>query len=92
LTKQEAVDKILSFSYEELSEWMYLRLCGSDKYFPVYEGHDPNLSEFLIDAFNYIKNEKFRENFLEIRISANFSSTCLIILKMRNSGKIFLRS
>jgi hypothetical protein len=66
MTKQEAVDKILSFNYEELSNWIYWRLCGSDKYFPVYEGHEPNLSEFLIDAFKYIKNEKFRDNFLEV--------------------------
>jgi hypothetical protein len=66
MTKQEAIDKILSFNYEELSDWMYWRLCGSDKYFPVYEGHDPNLSEFLIDAFKYIKNERFRDMFLEV--------------------------
>ncbi len=66
MTKQEAIDKILSFNYEELSDWIYWRLCGSDKYFPVYEGHEPNLSEFLIDAFKYIKNETFRDQFLEV--------------------------
>ncbi len=66
MTKQEAIAKILSFNYKELSDWMYWRLCGSDKYFPVYEGHEPNLSEFLIDAFKYIKNERFRDKFIEV--------------------------
>jgi len=66
MSKQDVIDKILSFNYEELAEWMRSRLKGYDKYFPVYEGHEPNLSEFLAESFQHIKNEKFRENFLEI--------------------------
>jgi hypothetical protein len=66
LTKQQVIDKILSFSYAELAEWIPSRLHGDDKYFPVYLGHEPNLGEFLIDTFHHIKDEKFRENFLEI--------------------------
>lgn len=66
LSKQEVIDKILSFNYEELSNWIRSRLQGDDRYFPVYEGYEPNLSEFLAEAFQHIKNETFRENFLEI--------------------------
>ncbi len=66
LTKQQVIDKILSFSYAELAQWIQARLHGDDNYFPVYLGHEPNLGEFLIDAFHHIKDEKFRENFLEI--------------------------
>jgi len=65
-SKQEVIDIILSFSYAELSQWMQARLHGDDNYFPVYLGHEPNLGEFLIDTFHHIKDEKFRENFLEI--------------------------
>ncbi|NIM16972.1 MAG: hypothetical protein GTO45_33810 [Candidatus Aminicenantes bacterium] len=66
LTKQQVIDKILSFNYAQLAEWIKARLHGNDKYFPVYLGHEPNLSEFLSDAFHHIKDEKFRDNFLEI--------------------------
>ena len=66
LSKKEAVDIILSFNYEELADWIKSRLHGIDGYFPVYEGHDPNLSEFLTEAFQHIKDEKFRDNFIEI--------------------------
>ena len=66
LTKQQVIDKILSFNYEELAEWMKERLNGIDKFFPVFLGHEPNLSEFLLDAFQHIKNEKFRIDFIEI--------------------------
>jgi hypothetical protein len=66
LSKQEVIDKILSFNYEELANWIRSRLQGDDRYFPVYEGYEPNLSEFLAEAFQHIKNETFRENFLEI--------------------------
>ena len=66
LSKQEVINKILSFNYHALSDWMKTRLYGDDKYFPIYEGHETNLSEFLVESFTHIKDEKFRENFLEI--------------------------
>ncbi len=66
LSKQEIIDKILAFNYSELKEWIKGRLQGEDKYFPVYLGHEPNLAGFLIDVFKYIKDRKFRDNFLEI--------------------------
>lgn len=66
LSKKETIDKILSFNYEELANWIRSRLHGDDGYFPIFEGHEPNLSEFLTEAFEHIKNEAFRENFLEI--------------------------
>jgi len=66
LSKKQVIDKILSFSYAELAQWIQARLHGDDNYFPVYLGHEPNLAEFLIDTFDHIKDEKFRENFLEI--------------------------
>jgi hypothetical protein len=66
LLKQEVIDRILSFSYEELARWMKSRLHGDDPHFPIYQGHEPNLSEFLTEAFENIKKETFRENFLEI--------------------------
>jgi hypothetical protein len=65
-SKQEVIDKILSFNYEELSNWIKSRLQGDDRYFPIYEGYEPNLSEFLAESFHHIKEEKFRDNFLEI--------------------------
>jgi hypothetical protein len=64
--KQQTIDKILSFNYDELAEWISARLHGYDKYFPVYLGHEPNLSGFLIDAFHHIKDKKFRCDFIEI--------------------------
>lgn len=66
LTKKQIIDKILTFDYAELAEWIKARLNGDDKYFPVYLGHEPNLSEFLKDVFQNIKDEKFRDKFLEI--------------------------
>ena len=66
LTKQQVIDKVLSFSYAELAKWIKGRLQGNDKYFPVYLGHEPNLGEFLSDVFQHIKDEKFRDNFLEV--------------------------
>lgn len=67
LSKQQIADKILSFNYDELARWIYLRLHGDDKYFPVYEGHhEPNLAEFPVEVFNHIKHETFRDKFIEI--------------------------
>jgi hypothetical protein len=65
-TKKQVIDKILSFNYEELERWIRARLHGDDKYFPIYEGYDTNLSEFLTETYENIKSEKFRDNFLEI--------------------------
>jgi hypothetical protein len=65
-SKQKIVSKIQSFTCEELGDWILNRLHGYDKYFSIYEGHETNLRSFLADAFNHIKNEKFRDNFLEI--------------------------
>lgn len=66
LTKKQVIEKILSFNYEELAQWMKSRLHGDDKYFPIYEGYETNLSEFLTETYENIKDEKFRDNFLEI--------------------------
>lgn len=65
-TKKQVIDKILSFNYIELAQWMKSRLHGDDKYFPIYEGYETNLSEFLTETYENIKDEKFRDNFLEI--------------------------
>ena len=65
-TKKQVIDKILSFSFEELAQWMKSRLHGDDKYFPIYEGYETNLSEFLTETYENIKDKKFRDNFLEI--------------------------
>jgi hypothetical protein len=65
-SKQEVIDIILSFSYEDLKNWIHSRLHGDDDYFSIYEGYETNLSGFLADAFHHIKNKTFRENFLEI--------------------------
>ena len=65
-SKQEVIDIILSFSYEDLKNWIHSRLHGDDDYFSIYEGYETNLSDFLADAFHHIKNKTFRENFLEI--------------------------
>jgi hypothetical protein len=65
-TKKQVIDKILSFNYEELARWVKSRLHGDDKYFPIYEGYETNLSEFLTETYENIKDEKFRDNFLEI--------------------------
>jgi hypothetical protein len=66
LTKKQIIDKILSFNYEELARWVKSRLHGDDKYFPIYEGYETNLSEFLTETYENIRDEKFRDNFLEI--------------------------
>jgi hypothetical protein len=66
LTKKQVIDKILSFNFEELAQWMKSRLHGDDKYFPIYEGYETNLSEFLTETYENINDEKFRDNFLEI--------------------------
>ncbi len=66
LTKQQVIDKVISFNYAQLAEWMKNRLMGKDNYFPVYLGHEPNLGEFMKDVFHHIKAEKFRSDFLEV--------------------------
>jgi hypothetical protein len=66
LTKQTVIKKILSFNYPGLKEWIRKRLHGEDDYFPLYVGHEPNFSEFLIDTFHHIEDERFRDNFIEI--------------------------
>jgi hypothetical protein len=65
-SKQKIIDKILSFDYNELANWIESRLHGHDRYFSIYEGHDTNLSKFLSEAFHHIKDKTFRENVLEI--------------------------
>lgn len=64
--KKEVADKILSFNFAELTQWIKKRLHGRDDYFPLYLGDEPNFSEFLIDIFQYIEDERFRDNFIEI--------------------------
>jgi hypothetical protein len=66
LSRQETIKKILSFNYEQLYKWIFSRLHGDDGHFPIYEGHDPNLSKFLSEAFHYIDSKIFRDNFLKI--------------------------
>jgi hypothetical protein len=66
LSKQEVIDKILSFNYKELAHWIKARLHGDDRYFPIYEGYETNLSEFLTESFTHIRDTKFRDNFLDI--------------------------
>ncbi|MGD2086778.1 MAG: restriction endonuclease [Candidatus Aminicenantes bacterium] len=67
--KEEAVEKIFSFSYEELKEWIYSRLQGHDKYFPLLPESELNTTQFLVDSFCAIKSEKFRKNFIKILYS-----------------------
>lgn len=66
LSEQEVVEKILAFKYEELFDWIKARLHGDDRYFPIYEGYETNLSKFLSEVFHYIENQKFRDNFIGI--------------------------
>lgn len=66
LTKKEVIDKILSFSFSELKEWMRKRLHGEDNYFPLYLNREPNFSEFLANSFHHIEDDRFRDNFIEI--------------------------
>jgi hypothetical protein len=61
-TKKKEI--ILSLNAEELASWVKSRLHENDKYFPIYLGHEPYLSGFLVDAFIHIKKEEFRESFL----------------------------
>lgn len=65
-TKQEVIDKILSFDFTGLKEWIKKRLDGRDDYFPLYLGSEPNFSEFIIDSFQQIEDGTFRDNFIEI--------------------------
>lgn len=69
LTRQKAIDRVLSFNYRELKEWMKKRLRGEDDYFPLYVGHEPNFSGFLIDVFHHIDNDRFRDDFIEILVT-----------------------
>lgn len=66
LSKQDVIDKILSFNYQQLEAWIRSRLHGDDPYFSIYEGYETNLNDFTADAYNTIKNEIFRDKFLEI--------------------------
>jgi hypothetical protein len=66
LSREETIKKILSFNYEQLHKWIKSRLNGNDGHFPIYEGYEPNLSKFLSEAFHYINDQTFRDNFLEI--------------------------
>ena len=66
MSKQGIIDKILSFDFEELHRWMKSRLYGDDRYFPIYEGYETNLSEFLEETYMNIKKEEFRESFISI--------------------------
>jgi hypothetical protein len=65
LSKQ-ITDRILSFNYKQLKEWIKKRLHGNDGFFPLYLGQETNFSEFIIDTFLEIEDEKFRNNFIEI--------------------------
>lgn len=58
--------KVLSFTNKELETWIYNRLHGTDPYFSTLTGHDLNLAGFLSDTFHFIKDESFRDRFLEI--------------------------
>ena len=64
--KEEAVETILAFSYEELKEWIHSRLQGHDKYFPLLPESELNTTQFLADSFCAVKGEKFRKNFIKI--------------------------
>jgi hypothetical protein len=69
ILKEEAVDKILSFSFEELKEWIHSRLQGHDKYFPLLPESELNTTQFLADSFRAVNSEKFRKNFIKILYS-----------------------
>ncbi len=64
--KQKAIDKILSFSSEELENWIRSRLHGRDPHFSIYDGYETNLSDFLAIAFEHISDENFKNSFLEV--------------------------
>lgn len=69
ILKDETVDKISSFSFEELKEWIHSRLQGNDKYFPLLPESEPNTTQFLADSFRAVKIEKYRKNFIKILYS-----------------------
>lgn len=66
ILKEEIVDRILSFSYKELKEWIHSRLQGHDKYFPLLPESELNTTQFLVDSFSEVKGEKYRKNFIKI--------------------------
>jgi hypothetical protein len=66
ILKEEAVDKILSFSFEELKEWIHSRLRGHDQYFPLLPESEINTTQLLVDSFRAVKSEKYRKNFIKI--------------------------
>jgi hypothetical protein len=66
ILKEEAVDKILSFSFEELKEWIHSRLRGHDRYFPLLPDSEINTTQFLADSFRAVKSEEYCKNFIKI--------------------------
>jgi len=64
--EQEAKDKIISFDYEELREWIHSRLQGFDRHFPIDLASKSDPGQFLVKCFFGIKNDRFQENFLKI--------------------------
>ncbi|NIM10877.1 MAG: hypothetical protein GTO45_02720, partial [Candidatus Aminicenantes bacterium] len=64
-SKQDVKEKILSFSHDELKNWIRSRLHGEDRYFSIYLGHETNLRGFLSDVFNRIENKEFRDDFIK---------------------------
>lgn len=79
ISSQESIDKILSFTFKELKDWIESRLKGNDKYFPIREGYELNLHDFLAEAYHHIDDEDFKRNFLEILDH--------LILTLRNISK-----
>jgi hypothetical protein len=55
LSREKTIEKILSFNSEQLHKWIKSRLHGDDGHFPIYEGYETNLSEFLTETFEHIK-------------------------------------
>lgn len=66
ISSQKKIDKILSFTFEELKNWIKSRLQGDDKYFPIHKGYEYNFYYFLVEAYRKIDNEDFKRNFREI--------------------------
>lgn len=62
LFKQELIDKVTSFNCRELSSWIKAILHGCD--IPP-NSRQSKPGKFLFDLFRYIKEEKFKEDFLE---------------------------
>lgn len=69
ILKEEMVEKILSFSFEELKEWINSRLQGHDKYFPLLPESELNTTQFLVDSFRAVNSNKSRKNFIKILYS-----------------------